>query len=90
MHVPRSHTLWVSAKSTVSQDNSEEIKRAFNPEFRNRLDAIVQFAALDEDIVLRVVDKFLMQLEEQLHEKKVDITFTSGLRKHLAKDGLTH
>ena len=82
----QSHALGF-AKSTVSQDNSEEIKRAFSPEFRNRLDAIVQFAALDEDIVLRVVDKFLMQLEEQLHEKKVDITFTSGLRKHLAKDG---
>ena len=82
----QSHALGF-AKATVSQDNSEEIKRAFSPEFRNRLDATVQFTALDEDIVLRVVDKFLMQLEEQLHEKKVDIHFTNALRKHLAKDG---
>ena len=74
-------------KTTVSQDHSEDIKRAFSPEFRNRLDAIVSFKALDEDIILRVVDKFLMQLEDQLHEKKVDIAFSEGLRKHLAKVG---
>ena len=48
-------------------DEMAEIKRMFTPEFRNRLDAIISFAALDEDIILRVVDKFLMQLEEQLH-----------------------
>ena len=74
-------------KTTVSQDHSEDIKRAFSPEFRNRLDAIVSFKALDEDIILRVVDKFLMQLEDQLHEKKVDIAFSEALRKHLAKVG---
>jgi ATP-dependent Clp protease ATP-binding subunit ClpA len=59
----------------------------FTPEFRNRLDAIISFKALDEEIILRVVDKFLMSLEEQLHEKKVDAVFTEGLRKHLAKKG---
>ena len=74
-------------KTTVSQDHREDNKRAFSPEFRNRLDAIVSFKALDEDIILRVVDKFLMQLEDQLHEKKVDIAFSEGLRKHLAKVG---
>ena len=74
-------------KTTVSQDHSEDIKRAFSPEFRNRLDAIVSFKALDEAIILRVVDKFLMQLEDQLHEKKVDIAFSDALRKHLAKVG---
>ncbi len=42
----------------------------FTPEFRNRLDATISFRSLDEEIILRVVDKFLMQLEEQLHEKK--------------------
>ncbi len=47
-------------------DEMEEIKRMFTPEFRNRLDAIISFRALDHDIILRVVDKFLMQLEEQL------------------------
>ncbi|TDR32729.1 ATP-dependent Clp protease ATP-binding subunit ClpA [Hydromonas duriensis] len=74
-------------KSSVSQDDGEEIKRAFSPEFRNRLDAVVPFAALDETIIMQVVDKFLMQLEQQLHEKKVDIHFTEGLRKHLAQAG---
>ena len=64
-----------------------EIKRMFTPEFRNRLDAIVSFKALDEQIILRVVDKFLLQLETQLAEKKVEVTFTDALRKHLAKKG---
>jgi ATP-dependent Clp protease ATP-binding subunit ClpA len=68
-------------------DEMAEIKRIFTPEFRNRLDAIISFRALDEEIILRVVDKFLMQLEDQLHEKKVDITFSDALRKHLAKKG---
>ncbi|MCX8003635.1 MAG: ATP-dependent Clp protease ATP-binding subunit ClpA [Burkholderiaceae bacterium] len=68
-------------------DEMAEIKRIFTPEFRNRLDAIISFRPLDEDIILRVVDKFLMQLEDQLHEKKVDITFSDALRKHLAKKG---
>ncbi|MFN7087297.1 MAG: ATP-dependent Clp protease ATP-binding subunit ClpA [Burkholderiales bacterium] len=68
-------------------DEMTEIKRQFTPEFRNRLDAIISFAALDRAIILRVVDKFLMQLEEQLHEKKVDITFTPALKEHLAKKG---
>ena len=64
-----------------------EIKRLFTPEFRNRLDAIVSFKALDHDVILRVVDKFLMELEMQLHEKKVDAIFTDMLKEHLAKNG---
>ena len=68
-------------------DEMGEIKRMFTPEFRNRLDAIISFKALDETVILRVVDKFLMQLEQQLHEKKVDAIFTDALRKHLAKKG---
>ncbi len=68
-------------------DEMEDIKRMFTPEFRNRIDAIISFAALDEEIILRVVDKFLMQLEEQLHEKKVEAIFTDPLRKFLAKKG---
>ncbi|MBO9644240.1 MAG: ATP-dependent Clp protease ATP-binding subunit ClpA, partial [Pseudacidovorax sp.] len=59
----------------------------FTPEFRNRLDAIVSFKALDEQIILRVVDKFLLQLEQQLSEKKVEVSFSDKLRKHLAKKG---
>jgi ATP-dependent Clp protease ATP-binding subunit ClpA len=64
-----------------------DIKRLFTPEFRNRLDATVSFKALDEVVILRVVDKFLLQLETQLAEKKVEVTFTDKLRKHLAKKG---
>ena len=81
-------------KSTIGFTNAREsgdemadIKKFFTPEFRNRLDAIVSFKALDETIIMRVVDKFLMQLEEQLHEKKVDATFSAALRAHLAKHG---
>ncbi|HEY9224822.1 MAG TPA: ATP-dependent Clp protease ATP-binding subunit ClpA [Variovorax sp.] len=70
-----------------SGDEMADIKRLFTPEFRNRLDATVSFKALDESIILRVVDKFLLQLETQLAEKKVDVTFTDALRKHLAKKG---
>jgi ATP-dependent Clp protease ATP-binding subunit ClpA len=68
-------------------DEMADIKRMFTPEFRNRLDAIISFRALDEEIILRVVDKFLMQLEEQLHEKKVEAVFTEALRKFLGKKG---
>jgi ATP-dependent Clp protease ATP-binding subunit ClpA len=59
-------------------DEMVEIKRIFTPEFRNRLDATISFKALDHEVILRVVDKFLMQLEAQLHEKKVEAIFTDG------------
>ncbi len=68
-------------------DEMGDIKRLFTPEFRNRLDAIVGFKALDENVIMRVVDKFLLQLETQLAEKKVDVTFSDNLRKYLAKKG---
>ncbi|MCS4293161.1 MAG: ATP-dependent Clp protease ATP-binding subunit ClpA [Comamonas sp.] len=68
-------------------DEMGDIKRLFTPEFRNRLDAIVSFKPLDEQVILRVVDKFLLQLEQQLAEKKVEVTFSDKLRKHLAKTG---
>ncbi len=73
--------------SKQAGDEMQEIKRLFTPEFRNRLDSIISFGSLDQEIILRVVDKFLMQLEEQLHEKKVEAVFTDRLRKHLAKSG---
>src|SRR5262252_3039911 len=68
-------------------DESAEIKRMFSPEFRNRLDATISFSSLGHDVILRVVDKFLMQLEAQLQEKKVEAIFTDALREHLAKRG---
>jgi ATP-dependent Clp protease ATP-binding subunit ClpA len=68
-------------------DEMGEIKRLFTPEFRNRLDAIISFKALDHGVILRIVDKFLMQLEEQLHEKKVEAVFSERLKEDLAKKG---
>ncbi|HAT52585.1 MAG TPA: ATP-dependent Clp protease ATP-binding subunit ClpA, partial [Betaproteobacteria bacterium] len=68
-------------------DELAEIKRQFTPEFRNRLDSIVSFAPLSTEIILKVVDKFLMELEHQLQEKKVDATFSIKLREHLGKKG---
>lgn len=68
-------------------DEMADIKRMFTPEFRNRLDAIISFKPLDQTVIMRVVDKFLMQLEEQLHEKKVEAVFTEKLRAFLAMKG---
>ena len=73
--------------SKEAGDEMVEIKRLFTPEFRNRLDATISFKALDHEIILRVVDKFLMQLEEQLHEKKVEAIFTDALKEMLAEKG---
>ncbi len=68
-------------------DDQEEIKRMFSPEFRNRLDAIVPFKALKPETVERVVDKFVIQLEAQLADKNVSIELSDEARKHLAKEG---
>ena len=68
-------------------DEMAEIKRLFSPEFRNRLDATVSFAPLSQEIIMRVVDKFLMQLEDQLHEKKVEANFSDKLKAYLGKKG---
>ena len=68
-------------------DEQEDIKKLFSPEFRNRLDSIVSFASLNNDVILKVVDKFLIQLENQLHDKKVDAIFTESLKEYLAEKG---
>ncbi|MDD4882815.1 MAG: ATP-dependent Clp protease ATP-binding subunit ClpA, partial [Gallionellaceae bacterium] len=68
-------------------DELADIKRLFTPEFRNRLDATISFASLSEEVILRVVDKFLMQLEDQLHAKKVEARFTDELKAYLARNG---
>ncbi len=73
--------------SKQAGDEQADIKRLFSPEFRNRLDAIVSFSSLSTDIIIRVVDKFLIQLEDQLHEKKVEATFSDKLKAYLGKKG---
>ncbi|GGZ57713.1 ATP-dependent Clp protease ATP-binding subunit ClpA [Lysobacter xinjiangensis] len=70
-----------------ASDAMEVIRRSFSPEFRNRLDAIVQFQPLGMDHILRVVDKFLIELEAQLHEKNVTLNATPEARDWLAKHG---
>lgn len=65
----------------------EEIKRLFTPEFRNRLDGIIQFSALDERTIANVVDKFIIELEHQLEEKKVVMHVEDSARQWLAKKG---
>lgn len=73
--------------SRGSGDEMQEIKRLFAPEFRNRLDAIVSFAPLNEEVIMQVVDKFIIQLEHQLLEKKVTAHFSEALKHYLAKHG---
>jgi ATP-dependent Clp protease ATP-binding subunit ClpA len=70
-----------------SSDAMEVIRKSFTPEFRNRLDAIVQFSALGFDHILRVVDKFLIELEAQLQEKHVALSATPEARQWLAEHG---
>jgi len=68
-------------------DAGEAIKKVFTPEFRNRLDATIQFKALDTNVILNVVDKFLIELESQLEAKKVGMTVSDAARRWLAEKG---
>lgn len=70
-----------------STDGMEALKRYFTPEFRNRLDAVVQFAPLDAETVKSVVDKFIFELEQQLAEKKVSIAVDGEARAWIAEKG---
>ena len=70
-----------------SKDNTGALNKAFTPEFRNRLDAIVQFNPLDKDIVVSVVDKFLVELQAQLDDKKVVLEIEDEVRDYLADKG---
>jgi len=70
-----------------ASDGMESIKKMFSPEFRNRLDAIVQFGALGRDVIKTVVDKFLVQLQAQLDDKKVHIEVDDAAREWLAEHG---
>jgi len=70
-----------------SSDGMEAIKKLFTPEFRNRLDAVIQFAPLDDSTVTHVVDKFLFELETQLQEKQVEISVDQAAKEWLAHKG---
>ena len=74
-------------KQDHSSEGSEAVKKMFTPEFRNRLDAIIQFGALDEEVIKTVVDKFLVQLQAQLDDKKVTLEVDDQAREWLAVNG---
>ena len=75
------------ADQDTNSDGMEVIKRSFTPEFRNRLDAIINFEQLDKETIGLVVDKFLVELEEQLHTKRVSLTVDEAAREWLADHG---
>jgi ATP-dependent Clp protease ATP-binding subunit ClpA len=70
-----------------TSDSSEAISRHFTPEFRNRLDGVIQFKALDSDSILQVVEKFLIELETQLESKGVTMELNDEVRQWLAEKG---
>jgi ATP-dependent Clp protease ATP-binding subunit ClpA len=78
----------VDNRQRQSQARSKSaVERVFSPEFRNRLDAIVNFQSLSADVMETIVDKFIIQLEEQLAERRIAITLQADARKYLAKKG---
>jgi ATP-dependent Clp protease ATP-binding subunit ClpA len=74
-------------QSDTGADGMEAIRRLFSPEFRNRLDAVIQFGALDQDTIERVVDKLLVEAEAQLEQKRVSISVDEPARRWIAKRG---
>ncbi len=74
-------------KQDHTLDDTEEIQKIFSPEFRNRLDAIIRFNSLSEEVLTRVVDKELLQVEQQLADKGVTLSVEPSARKWLAKHG---
>ena len=68
-------------------DSMAIIEKAFTPEFRNRIDAIIPYAPLNKEVIAKVVDKFLLGLEQQLLAKQVVVEFTPALHEYLAENG---
>ena len=71
-----------------SSDSMKAIEKLFTPEFRNRLDSVVQFKSLTEETIIHVVDKFIFQLEAQLHDKNVTLSLEPEARTWLANNEL--
>ncbi len=75
------------ARTEREGDDEEAVKRMFSPEFRNRLDAVIRFAALPPAVIRRVVDKFVLQMENQLADRNVVVELSSAVRDWLAEKG---
>ncbi|ABD45261.1 ATP-dependent Clp protease, ATP-binding subunit ClpA [Ehrlichia chaffeensis str. Arkansas] len=78
---------FIRNKSFTHGDNEKAIERIFSPEFRNRLDAIISFSSLDQEVMLRIVKKFIYQLKEQLAKKNVHIDVADDVLMYLAQSG---
>jgi ATP-dependent Clp protease ATP-binding subunit ClpA len=74
-------------RTTRQGEDEDAIKRMFTPEFRNRLDAVIPFAGLSQEIVAQVVEKFVMQLEAQLADRNVTIELSSAAKEWLSERG---
>jgi len=74
-------------KQDHSLDTMKAVEKVFTPEFRNRLDGVIQFKPLDEKVIINIVDKFLIRLEDQLIEKKVTMIVDDKAKRWLAKTG---
>ncbi len=74
-------------RGTREGEDEEAIQRLFTPEFRNRLDAVIPFSHLPREVIHRVVDKFVLELEEQLSDRKVEIELTDAARTWLGNKG---
>ncbi|GIW41325.1 MAG: ATP-dependent Clp protease ATP-binding subunit ClpA [Candidatus Binatia bacterium] len=81
-----SHAIGFGERSTADRAG-KAIERLFSPEFRNRLDAIIHFSPLSMEVIERVVDKFIMELDTQLNERKVFLQITPAARRYLAEKG---
>lgn len=77
----------VNSKESADAQSDAAIKRHFTPEFRNRLDAIIRFAPLDNRTITHVVDKFIIELEHQLEDKNVTLSLSPAAKEWLAKNG---
>ncbi len=71
----------------LTGETRQAVEKTFSPEFRNRLDAVISFRPLDEEVMTRVVDKFIRQLQSSLQERKVTLALTDGARRDLARRG---
>ena len=80
------HAIGFNREEREGEDTAA-IEKMFTPEFRNRLDAVVPFAHLDEDMIIRVVEKFILKLEDQLADKGVTFSLTAAAKKWLSKKG---
>ena len=83
-------SIGFGSKQELARDPMNAVKRAFSPEFRNRLDAVAAFGHLQKETIIKIVWKFLHELQDQLKSKKVNLTFSDAAINYLAEEGYDH